>query len=148
MVAKDLSEQPPSSFVLIVGSQATNYYSVQSFSQDGDTMRFYDADDFLVYCCRVDAQWALVARSAVGLVTEADLIKFTKDDHKAEADFMRELDPETFKKVEDMMAQGLIGRDEDGQMVIVRPQAGGGGMPSREPRNPEEEARLKTGQYL
>ncbi len=144
-MSKDLGEQPNSKFVLIVGSGPTNYYAIDAMYQEGAMMCFELAGE-VVYACRAqEGSWAVVNRSVVGLATEADYLRFAKEDHKRETEFMRSLDPEAFKKVEEMMAKGMIGMDEEGQMVMMAPKAG---MPSREPRSPEEEARLKTGQYL
>lgn len=144
MVAKDLSEQKKGNFILIVGAGQTQYYYVNSFSQEGDTMRFYDTDDFLIYCCRVaEAQWALVSARSVGLATEADLVRFSREEHKSEAKFLEDLDPEAYKRAKDLIASGRVALDEEGQMVML-PQ----GAQPRAPRSPEEEERLKTGQYL
>lgn len=106
-------------------------------------MRFY-LGERLVYMCRAtEGQWALISREACGVVKESDLITFTKKDHEAETEFYKNLDPEAFKRAEELMAKGMLGQTEDGSIVML-PQEGG----IKPKRSPEEEARLKTGQYL
>lgn len=143
-MAKDLSEQKKANFILIVGAAQTQYYYVDSFQQFEDTIRFFDGEDDLVYMCRVtEGNWAVVASDSVGLATEADLVRFSREEHKSEAKFLEDLDPEAYKKAKDLIASGRVAVDEEGQVVML--PAGG---PTRLPRTPEEEERLKTGQYL
>ncbi len=142
-MAKDLSDQKPGNFILIVGSEHPQYYYVNEFQQFEDTMRFFDREGDLVYMCRVEAgSWAVVSTHVTGTISEADMVRFTKEEHSAEREFIKNLDPEAYRKAEEMFASGRVGMTEEGQVVMLPEGA------AKPKRTPEEEAALKTGQYI
>ena len=97
VIAKDLREQPESKYVLIVGTSAErrpNYYAVDAYRIKGALIEFlnHTAATSTVFVARVDGQWSLVSRSAVKIVTERDLMLFSKEDVTARNAFYKELD--------------------------------------------------------
>lgn len=150
VAVKDLSEQPESSHVLIVTvpERMPTYFAVSSWTQMGDTMRFFLGPQ-MVYMCRArETTWAVIAREATHTLTEKEMIIDAKVDSEAEHKFYKELDPEAYRKAEELLASGLIGQlgDSDGGRRVVMLDSPNPQNPKA--RTPEEDARLKTGQYL
>ena len=153
VVAKDLKKQPDSKYILIVGdgdSGHVNYYAVDNYEIEADAVAIFwlanQPDP--VYICRKDGQWTLIRRDSCGVVTERELIQFSKKDNDEQMAFMKDLDPEGMKRAEERARQGLaglpmvfLGGEED-----EHPQAG-----KRPKRSAEEGAALEerlNRQYL
>lgn len=102
VLAKDLSEQPPSSHLLLVGAGRPNYYSIDAWQFGTEVATFY-CEGMVVYACRLkEGAWAIVKRDCVQVVTERDLTKRQHADQKEAETFYNDLDPEAWKEAQEM----------------------------------------------
>ena len=142
VVAKDLSQQPQSDYVLLTGAGRPVYYAVDGWEANGDVISFFlFANDKksrgqMVYTCRREGTWALVAREACHVITDADYAKHQVAEAKVLEDFYAELDPKGWEEAQKMAASG-------GLEVLM-----GGGGHSHAPRGPVEDGKPVPGQYL
>lgn len=148
VIAKDLKDQPNSVYILLVGSgeegSHLNYYAVDYYeaSLSEGLVEFFRQNGDLIFATRADGQWALLRRDACRVVTERELVVFTKKDTDEQVAFMKEIDPEGMKAAEERAKRGFglpmifsMGGDE-----------GADGHPhaaQKKTRTPEEEAALE-----
>lgn len=146
VIAKDLKDQPNSVYILLVGSgeegSHLNYYAVDYYEANGELVEFYRSNGDMIFATRAEGQWALLRRSRCRVVTERELVTFTKKDTDEQVAFMKEIDPEGMKAAEERAKRGFglpmifsMGGDE-----------GADGHPhaaQKKSRTPEEEAALE-----
>ena len=140
VVAKDLSQQPQSKYVLLTGAGRPVYYAVDEWVGNDGVISFYRQSEpstsELVYVCRREGTWALVAREACHVITDADYAKHQVAEAKVLEDFYAELDPKGWEEAQKMAASG-------GLEALM-----GGGGHSHAPRGPVEDGKPVPGQYL
>lgn len=93
VAVKDLSEQPDSAYILVAGSGGTRYYAVDSWEIFEGTINFYLGEK-IVFACKVDGTWSIVQREVAELVREEEVLRASRDDHKALEALHKELHPE------------------------------------------------------
>lgn len=140
VVAKDLKDQPNSKFILLTGAGRPVYYAVDGYDtwEGSNVIAFYRGRDIrtpreVVYVCRQEGTWALVARNAVNIVTDAEMAKHQIAEGKQVEAFYEQLDPEGWKEAQRMVTGGLA------EMM------GGQGGHVHGPRNDDKPV---PGQYL
>ena len=143
VAAKDLRDQPASKFVLIVGNSTErkpNYYAVDSYSLLDPLVVFRNKANQAVFIARADGAWSLVSRAAVNIVTERELMIFSKEDVAVRNAFYKELDPAAFAAAEDeVMSPKTIG-------IPLSALLGGGGGHEHAPKEPDNKP--TPGQYI
>lgn len=150
VLAKDLKDQPMSSYVLLVGAGRPQYYAVDTMETGGcydDIAEFYLAGDpscngmkKLVYACRLnEGAWAMVSRDAIEVVTEKEYTQGQHKDAKAQEEFYNALDPEAWKEAKEL-ATHLHAQSIGGAPMIMGGEAGA--------RGPKDDGKPVPGQYL
>jgi len=144
VLVKDLAEQPPSKYILLVGAaenRRPSYYAVDDYLSSDNVIRFFQGhgrDSKLVYACRVtEGQWALAARDAVDVVTEKEFHQFNTLDAKATKRYFQESDPKAFEAAE-RMAQQL-------GLAVIDPS---GAVQAPAPHGKADDGKPGPGQYL
>lgn len=95
-VAKDISEQPPSNYILAINmGDKRGYYAVDDLTVDGNVVRFWGLDRVtLVFACKVDGAWSLFKRDLLETMTEEEYTRKTNEDNTELEKLSRELNPE------------------------------------------------------
>lgn len=132
--SKDISEQPDSEYILVLGSgDRRGYYACDAVEHGEGVVSFFQgADSKLVYMCRVDGAWNVLRRDLMEPITEEQLIRRTSAEHAAAEAISRELHPDEHKVIDAMVEKARKEHTEgvSGEDVTVR------GIP------------LSTGQYV
>lgn len=156
VLASDLSRQPETKFILIVGAggeRKPNYYAVDDYTAADGVVRFYRYNDVrpnkagaggndLIFACRVEASWSLVNRAVCQIEDERAMMVFAKEDAERRKAFYMDLDPEAYKAAEEEA------RRPQSPFAFMMPGGGPGAHPQHGPGETSANDKPVPGQYL
>lgn len=125
LAQRDLSEQPASDYILIVGSgDRRGYYAIDSFEPGDGYMSFWKdttKGNVLVYACKMDGSWNVISRDLLEQVTEEDVLREQEADRKAHESLAKELRPDVYAAIDKYNKKVMEEMSGDGKNTLEHP---------------------------